>query len=85
MGRAVSVGSGAPSAQVPRVGHARLRRRSQAASAGGVALMPGWTRRQNAFHSDGSRCSIHRVKKKVAPEPSDLTTGVIGRLGSCAP
>src|SRR5215831_13782323 len=37
MGRAVSVSPGGPPAQAPCVGHARLRRRSQAASAGGVA------------------------------------------------
>src|SRR5215831_20354543 len=37
MGPAVSVRSGGPAAQALRVGHARLRRRSQAASAGGVA------------------------------------------------
>ncbi len=30
-------------------------------------------------------CDIQRVKKNVAPEPSDLITGVIGKFGSWAP
>ena len=48
-------------------------------------MIPGWTFWQNAFHSEGNSCAIQRVKKYVAPEPSDLTTGMIGSFGSCAP
>jgi len=47
--------------------------------------MPGWTFWQNASHCCGNSCAIQRVKKNVAPEPSDLTTGMIGSFGSWAP
>src|SRR5258708_40340033 len=47
--------------------------------------MPECTRWQNAFQSFGNMWDIQRVRKNVAPEPSERITGVIGRLGSCAP
>ena len=40
---------------------------------------------QNLFHCPEFRREIHRVKKYVAPEPSDRITGVIGRFGSLPP
>ncbi len=47
--------------------------------------IPWCTWPQNLFHSDGYRLDSHSVKKYVAPDPSDRTTGVIGRFGNWAP